>query len=254
MKNYHEDKPYLSHSLKSLDQDLVWNKDRKQELERKISKDIDKHISKSQIRKRFHVWVPSIITVTLCIGGLFFILNNLLSEKDQATPNVETKTELEEPILDTIESNSKINKNTRELLKKNKNEINIPLDLHNGLSDVIRGEPSIRVNELNDGLGLTATYPIAYGTLFVSQSTKYPNLAKEYNEQDLINEMISVHGDENITVTELNGFTTILVEQSSDMNMIRIYTNYNIYTLSADYLDFDELLEIAKLIKFDNGT
>lgn len=251
MKDYHEDKPFLSHSLKRLDEDITWNINRKMELEKRIIRDLDRQINYSYARKGIKVLVPSIVSIMLVIGGIYLLpdlLSNLDNQTTQETPSNENPKN--ENLDEEISKNPNIDTNTKKLLDKYKDQINIPLDLFTQMPKFIKEEhPLVRVTETPKGFGVTLIYAVKYGTLNISQNTINPELSEPFDPQEIMRELKFANGDERVTMTETNGYTTILVNFDEKGNigdsMIQIVSDYNVYAIYGSQT-IDELLDIAR--------
>lgn len=247
MKNYHEEKPFLSSLLKRSKNSIKWNQNRKLEIERKIRTDINVFIMRSKFKNKVKVWVPNILTSILLFVGIFLFSDYLLNEMgifdtgEKNTPNISTSgdTVLKDPDNNTQES---------KLYETYKDKIKFPVDLHTKMGSLIVGEPTIKLANQYDGYSIVADFPMKEGVLYISQVSRYSNYEK-FNEEEIIKEMQSPQDNIDIKVVDINGNTSILINQDEigAHDMIKIITDYDVYTLTGGS-EIDILLDIANSI------
>ncbi|MDQ0268321.1 hypothetical protein [Cytobacillus purgationiresistens] len=135
MKNSHEDKGYLSHSLKQMDSQMEWTRIRKGQLGAKLVQQITRENKKQ--RKR--LWVAPTLSFSFAAFALIFIATILSS-------SITTNQDSNSPILqEGIHFNYEKNHNNQRepvLTEQGREQSVYPLDADQTI-DTIIGEPNI---------------------------------------------------------------------------------------------------------------
>ncbi|MBD8069114.1 hypothetical protein [Bacillus sp. PS06] len=268
MKNSHEEKPYLSYTLKTLDQKIEWNLDSKKRVGKNIFNEINKDEWKLKVKAQFNRWTPSVITVVLLLIGLFSI-HTFLESEDQFSIDKQgvqpvsrgEVNEFIEGIHYTIEDIK--GKQQIVLTEEGHKHTVYPLDAYKKI-ETINGEPELNVvmDKAGDkvNFSISAHYSTTTVGRYISVHTQRHHQSvdervkmalahPEYPAQAYTTEEIEIAGQRAVLQESVDGTVRF-----SGLQVITDKNIYYFYSQSVATDDFNaaELIELAKLFTYEN--